>query len=76
MDISSATARVAPDLLKTLAILSDITVRRSAADWEDLKPYWKPEKRLQEGKTKIKKIEFLKNKKSFIDEIKNIFHSF
>ena len=28
MDISSATARVAPDLLKALAILSDTTARR------------------------------------------------
>ena len=32
LDISSATARVAPDLLKALAILSDTTVRRSAVD--------------------------------------------
>ena len=39
MDISSATARVAPDLLKALAILSDTTVRKSAVDQEDLKPY-------------------------------------
>ena len=45
MDISSATARVAPDLLKALAILSDATVIRSAVDQEDLKPYWKTEKR-------------------------------
>ena len=36
LDISSATARVAPDLLKALAILSDTTVRRSAVDREDL----------------------------------------
>ena len=43
--LSSATARVAPDLLKALAILSDTTVRRSAVDWEDLKPHWKSEKR-------------------------------
>ena len=28
-----------------LAILSDTTVRRSAVDQEDLKPYWKSEKR-------------------------------
>ena len=27
----------------------------------------------KEGKTKIQKIEYLKNKKSFLDEIKNIF---
>ena len=33
--ISSATARVAPDLLK------DTTVTRFAVDQEDLKPYWK-----------------------------------
>ena len=45
LDISSATARVAPDLLKALASLSDITVRRSAVDQEDLKPYRKSEKR-------------------------------
>ena len=38
------TARVAPDLLKALVILSDTTVRRSAVDREDLKPYWKSEK--------------------------------
>ena len=37
LDISSVTARVAPDLLKALAILSDTTVRRSAVDQEDLK---------------------------------------
>ena len=45
MDISSATARVALDLLKALAILSDTIVRRSAVDREDLKPYWKLEKK-------------------------------
>ena len=28
------------------------------------------------GKTKIQKIEYLENKKSFLDEIKNTFHSF
>ena len=33
-----------PDLLKATAILSDTTVRRSAVDQEDLKPYWKSEK--------------------------------
>ena len=38
LDISSATARVAPDLLKALAILSDTTVRRPAFDRKDLKP--------------------------------------
>ena len=45
MDISSATAQVGPDLLKALAILSDTTVRRSVVDREDLKPYWKSEKK-------------------------------
>ena len=44
MDISSATARVAPDFSKALEILSDTTVRRSAVDRQDLKPYWKSEK--------------------------------
>ena len=33
--------RVATDLLKALAILSDLTVRKSAVDQEELKPYWK-----------------------------------
>ena len=43
----SATGWVAPNLLKALAILSDATVRRSAVDWEDLKPYCKSEKKPQ-----------------------------
>ena len=30
----------------------------------------------KEGKTKIQKFEHLKNEKSFLDEIKNIFHRF
>ena len=37
LDISSATARVAPDMLKALAILLDTTVTRSAVDGKDLK---------------------------------------
>ena len=45
LDISSATARVAKDLLNTLALLSDAAVRRYAVDQEDLKPYWKLAKR-------------------------------
>ena len=45
LDVSSATAWVALDMLKALAILSDATVRRSAVDWEDLKPYWKLKKK-------------------------------
>ena len=39
LDISSARARVPPDLLKALAILSDTTVRGSPVDQEDLTPY-------------------------------------
>ena len=35
------TPQVAPDVLKAPAILSDTTIRRSAVDREDLKPYWK-----------------------------------
>ena len=38
LDISSATAQVAPDFLKALAILLYMTVRRSAVDQEYLKP--------------------------------------
>ena len=45
LDISSATDQVAPDLSKALTIQSDTTVRRSAVDQEDSKPYWKSEKR-------------------------------
>ena len=45
LKISSATAWLATSLLKAQAILSDTTVRRSAVDGEDLKPYWKPEKK-------------------------------
>ena len=30
----------------------------------------------KERKTNIQKFEYLENKKSFLDEIKNIFHSF
>ena len=44
LDISSALAQVAPDLLKTLAILLDTIVRRSPVDQEDVKRYWKSEK--------------------------------
>ena len=41
LNISRATAQIAHNLLKALAILSDTIVRRPAVDWEDLKPYWK-----------------------------------
>ena len=39
LDILNATAQLATDLLKVLAIPPDITVRRSAVVWGDLKPY-------------------------------------
>ena len=39
LDILNAAAWAAPDLVNALAILSDTTVRRSAVDQEDLKPY-------------------------------------
>ena len=39
LDISSATVRIAPNLLKTPAIQSDSTVSRSAVDREELKTY-------------------------------------
>ena len=42
---SSAVAQVVLDLLEALAVLSDTTVRSSEVDREDLKPYWKLEKR-------------------------------
>ena len=45
LNISSASAQVVSDLLKALAIQSDTSVRRSAIDREDLKLYWKSEKR-------------------------------
>ena len=45
LDISSPAAGAAPYLLKTLAIVSDTTVRRSAVDQEDLKAYRKSEKK-------------------------------
>ena len=44
LDISSATAEVAPDL-STSPNNSVTTVKRSAVDQEGLKPYWKSEKR-------------------------------
>ena len=39
LDLTSLRASVAPDLLEAPAILSDATVRTSAVDQEDLKPY-------------------------------------
>ena len=45
LDISSVTARVAPDMLKALAIVSDKTVTRSAVGRKDLKLYWKSGKK-------------------------------
>ena len=47
LNISSATARVAPYLFTDLDILSDATVRKSEVDREDLKPCWKLDKRPQ-----------------------------
>ena len=44
LHILSATAHVATDVLKALAILASTTVRRSAVHQEGLKPYWKLEK--------------------------------
>ena len=44
LDIWSATAQVASDLLKALAFLSD-TTWRSAVDQEGLRPYWKSDKK-------------------------------
>ena len=45
LNVSNATAQVVQNLLKAVAIVSDTTVRRSAVAWEDLKPYWKLEKK-------------------------------
>ena len=45
MNILSATPRVAPDLLKVLAFPSDITVRKSSVDQEDLKQNWNVRKK-------------------------------
>ena len=41
LDISNSIAQVALDLLKTLAILPDTAIKRSANGQVDLKPYWK-----------------------------------
>lgn len=43
LDITNAMARVAPDLLKNLAIVSDTTARRSGVEQEDLKSLWESE---------------------------------
>ena len=42
--ISSATVWVTIDLLKVLTILPDITVRRCAVEWADVKPFWNLQK--------------------------------
>ena len=34
------------------------------------------DRRKKEAKTEVQKLEYLENEKSFLDEIKNIFHSF
>ena len=46
LNISNTLTRVVPDLFHALAILSEKTVIRSTIDREDLKSYWKSEKRL------------------------------
>ena len=45
LDISSATDHIAPSLLKALAIILNTIVRKAVVDREDLKLYWKSEKR-------------------------------
>ena len=40
-NMSTVTACIDPDPLKVPAIQSDATVRGSAVDQENLKPYWK-----------------------------------
>ena len=45
LDLSIVTPRVDADLLKALAILSVVTIKRSAVDWEDLKTNQRSEKR-------------------------------
>ena len=45
LDISSATLQALSDLLEALAILSDTSARKSKVGLEDLKPYWKSEKK-------------------------------
>ena len=37
-------------------------------------PFWVL--KVRRGREKLQKFEYLKNEKSFLDEIKNIFHSF
>ena len=41
----SATDHIAPSLLKALAIILNTIVRKAVVDREDLKLYWKSEKR-------------------------------
>ena len=49
LDLSGAIARVALDPLKAQASLSDTTVTRSVVGREDLKQYWKSDKRHNTG---------------------------
>ena len=46
LNISNTLTRVVPDLFHALAILSEKILIRSTIDREDLKSYWKSEKRL------------------------------
>ena len=40
LDISSAIGWAAPNLWKSLPVLLDTSVKRSAVEWKDLKPYY------------------------------------
>ena len=53
-NISCTTTTVVPDLSKLLAILSDMTIKRSAVDRENLNPYWKSGKCLHYSRLLIK----------------------
>ena len=44
LNILSVAPWAVPDLLRGLAILSDVTVRRLTVEWEDLTPYQKSKK--------------------------------
>ena len=53
LDMSSTTATIVSDLLNVSESLSDATCRRSAADRESMKAYWKSEKRLHLSRRSI-----------------------
>ena len=57
-----------------LSYLDNVTSQTLRFSWISLESNgWQGEK---EGTTKIQKLEYLENEKSFLDERKNIFHSF